>query len=67
MLYTVGELKDFIKDLPDDREVWIEYPSRYGLAQPEVILKDVGYDGQDFIECMGLLYDDKRLYITHHY
>jgi hypothetical protein len=67
MRRTVGELKEFIKDLPDDMEVWIEYPKRYGLAQPEVILEDVGYDGQDFIECMGLFYKDKRLYIAHHY
>lgn len=67
MLHTVGELKDFIKDLPDDMEIWIEYPKRYGLAQPEVMLKNIGYDGQDFIECLSWMYDNKKLYIAHHY
>jgi len=67
MLHTVGDLKRFIKDLPDDMMIFLEYPKRYGLAQPEVILKDIGHDGQDFIECMGLMHDGNRLYISHHY
>ncbi len=69
MLVHASDLKKYLKMVDDDAEVWIEYPARYGLAQPEVILGHFGDDDQDFIEamCIGYSHDRKRVFIFHHY
>ena len=68
---TIGRLRTFLDDhdIPDDAEVWIEYPTRYGLAQPECILRNYGGEDQDFIECLTLGHDKdkKRFFFFHHY
>jgi len=51
MITTVKDLKEYIKDIPDDYEVWIEYPKRYGTAKLTEIIK--GFDDQDFIKSMS--------------
>ena len=69
---SVRDLKKYIANLPDDYEIWIEYPKEYGLAQPEKIVtyNDGGGEiKQNFIESLTLGRDNKnkRLLIFHHY
>jgi len=72
------ELITFIRNckIPDDAEIWIEYPERYGTAQPrESIFRQTNDGGSmpgsktDFIRAMSYSYSkkDKILYIRHHY
>lgn len=65
---TISDLKDWIKDLPDDYEIWIEYPERYGFHSPMEFDNHI-FDDQDFIQAICIGRDDKkrRLYIMHHY
>lgn len=66
-----------VNRIPDDAEIWIEYPERYGTAQPrESIFRqtDDGIDAPngdktDFIRAMSYSYSkkDNILYIRHHY
>jgi hypothetical protein len=68
MRTTVGDLKGAIQDVPDDYEVWIEYPKRYGLANPTIIHN--AFDDQDFIPSMSLgsdISNNKKFFICHHY
>ena len=65
MTTTVKELKDYLKDIPDDYEVWIEYPKRYGTAKPTEIIK--GFDDQDFIKSMSLGKNESKVFIFHHF
>lgn len=70
MKITTKELKKYLESIPDDYEVWLEYPVKYGLAQPEVIEKfGDEQDNNDIIECMsiGVQTNEKRLVIFHHY
>jgi len=79
------ELITFIRNnkIPDNAEIWIEYPERYGTAQPkesifrqtldwdcpdETFKPDPNYSS-DFIKCMSYSYSkkDNILYIRHHY
>jgi hypothetical protein len=60
--------------VPDDAEIWIEYPAAYGLAQPQTIIhypNDCGIEGvnDDFIQCGTFGYDKehKRFICFHHY
>lgn len=71
MRMTVKEIKRYTDRLPDEAEVWMEYPKRYGLVQPEVI-ETIGKDTSDefdVVECMsvGTNAEKSRLYIFHHY
>ena len=72
------ELLAFVRDceIPNDAEIWIEYPERYGTAQPrESIFRQTNDGGSvpddktDFIRCMSYSYskEDNILYIRHHY
>lgn len=72
------ELITFIRvnKIPDNAEIWIEYPERYGTAQPrESIFRQTNDGGSlpgdktDFIRCMSYSYSkkDNILYIRHHY
>jgi hypothetical protein len=71
------ELITFIRnhEIPDDAEIWIEYPERYGTAQPRDSIfrqtQDSMYADEkvDFIRAMSYSYSkiDKILYIRHHY
>lgn len=70
MLITAFDLKRMLENVPNDYTVWIEYPARYGLAQPEIIIDHSHFDGQcDLIEAMsyGLDIPNKRVIIYHHY
>ena len=70
MITTVRDIRRWIEDMPDDAEVWIEYPKRYGLAQPEQILVlGSGDDSNDMIQSLtvGKATDNSKLYIFHHY
>jgi hypothetical protein len=72
------ELITFIRinKIPDDAEIWIEYPERYGTAQPRESIFRQTHDGgstpdsyTDFIIAMSYSYSkkDNALYIRHHY
>lgn len=65
---TVGELRKWIEDLPDDYEVWIEFPDRYGFHKPFKMERHI-FEDQDFIKALSIGRDDKkrRLYIMHHF
>ena len=70
MITTVKDVRRWIEDMPDDAEVWIEYPKRYGLAQPEKILVlGRGDDSSDMIQSLtiGKAADNSKLHIFHHY
>jgi hypothetical protein len=69
MMVTAKDIRMYLDMVDDDADVWIEYPVRYGLAQPEVIMEHFGDDDQDMIEamCIGCSNDRKHLYIFHHY
>jgi len=66
---TAGDLKKYLRDIPDNYEVWIEYPKRYGLAEPTEIHN--GFDDQDFIPSMSLGADispnNNKFLIFHHF
>lgn len=70
---TMGDLRKYWANVPDDAALWIEYPARYGLAQPERIIHYPTDDGmgeeQDFIECLTMGYDEKsrRFILFHHF
>ncbi len=73
MRLTVKDLKrifNWVEDAPeDDWEVWIEYPERYGLAQPVEIISYYTEDQNDIIRAMSYCVDkkNKRFTILHHY
>ena len=67
MSTTVKDLKDFCAKLPDDAQVWIEYPQQ--LAEP-VVMEEL-YEGvyvARIIESLSLAIDNKRkrLIVFHH-
>lgn len=65
---TLGSFREWTKDFPDDYEIWIEYPERYGFHSP--MEKDFNiFDDQDFIKAINIGADTikKRLYIMHHF
>lgn len=68
---TVADLKKFCDQLPDDAEVFIEYPARYGIAKGEYdpIIHYPDIEDTDMIESMSLALDfnNNRLLILHHY
>ena len=68
---NVGYLRELIGQLPDDAEIWMEYPARYGLAQPEIIESySCPFNGEtDLIQSLTIGIDRKknRLIIYHHY
>lgn len=64
---TVKDLKALCAKLPDDAQVWIEYPER--LAEPVVMEKiDEGAYLATLIESLSSAVDSKRnrLIIFHH-
>ena len=66
-MITVGDLKNRLLAIPDDYEIWMEYPERYGFHTPT--RKDFGiFDDQDFIEPIGIGSNSnkKRIYLMHH-
>ncbi len=71
MRVTVGWLRKYLANhaIPDDSEVWIEYPERYGTTTPVCMIRHHGDDDNDFIECLTLGWDHnaKRLFLYHHY
>lgn len=65
---NAGELKDALKTIPDDYEIWIEYPERYGFHEPFEM--DCCFDEEcDCIKAINRGYDPKkrRFYILHHF
>jgi hypothetical protein len=67
MKTTVKTLKALCASLPDDAEVWLEYPKR--LAEPIVMEKiDEGCYAATIIESLSAAADKKnnRLIIFHH-
>ncbi len=67
MKLTVKHLKELCASLPDDAEVWIEYPKQ--LAEPVVMEKiDEGCYIATIIESLSAAADKKnnRLIIFHH-
>lgn len=65
---TLGELKERIKDLPDDYEIWIEYPERYGFHSPFEM--DTICNGEhDCIRVISIAknHKKKRIYLLHHF
>jgi hypothetical protein len=70
MKIRAKSIKKALECVPDDAEIWIEYPERYGLSQPETIVTKWPdtYDETDLIECMSYAFDEKenKFYILHH-
>jgi len=69
MKYTIKDLKEYINNLPDDYEVWLEWvdePARPLNVETSYNRHD---GGTKFLECMSLGYhpEKKRFYIFHHY
>lgn len=65
---TVKELREAIKNIPDDFEIWIEYPERYGFHSPFEM--DTCFDGEtDCIKAINCGRDEhkRRFYILHHF
>lgn len=69
MSLTVADVKRYCAKLPDDAPVFIEYPARYGLAQPQEIetIAAGTPDEADLIEALTIGCDGKRLIIFHHF
>jgi hypothetical protein len=65
---TVKELRENLSLIPDDYEIWIEYPERYELHSPVEIDKGI-FDNQDAIQALAYGHNNKkkRFYILHHY
>jgi len=65
-LKTLGELREWTKELPDDYEIWIEYPTILRSHVKEDIICDGDHR---CIDALSIARDDnkKRVYILHHY
>ena len=74
MNMTAGQLKENLRGIPDDYEIWIEYPAKYGIVKPEKVaqIEDEFTPGEftDFIESLGCYivdHENKRFMIKHHF
>lgn len=68
-MLTVSDLKEYLEQIPDDYEVYIEDLRRIGPAGEQYMYKNHGYDDQDFIDaspCHLTDHNNKIFCICHH-